>query len=198
MIKTIIKYILSYFGYEIISSIKHFPIPEATSFEKNIINKGLKFSMTNEVRIWTLIQSIKYIYKNNIAGDFVECGVFKGGNLLVYKTLNDHFKLNKNIYGYDTFEGMTEPGKEDKTISGNFTANKLSSENNKFDNNGFNYWCYSSIDEVRKNLNITNIENSKIKLIKGRVEDTLLNKNSIPEKISILRLDTDFYISTKI
>ena len=35
-------------------------------------------------------------------------------------------------------------------------------------------------------------------LIQGMVENTLLNKDNIPDQISLLRLDTDFYESTKI
>jgi hypothetical protein len=58
-------------------------------------------------------------------------------------------------------------------------------------------WCYSSHDEVIKNIS----ENTKIDnifLIKGNVEQTLLEEKNLPEKISILRLDTDWYASTKI
>ena len=54
-----------------------------------------------------------------------------------------------------------------------------------------------SLEDVKKNIKKnTNIDN--IFLIKGKVENTLRNKKKLPKKISILRLDTDFYESTKI
>ena len=49
---------------------------------------------------------------------------------------------------------------------------------------------------VKKNiLRYSNINN--IKFIEGEVEKTLLYEENLPKKISILRLDTDFYSSTK-
>jgi len=59
---------------------------------------------------------------------------------------------------------------------------------------GFNEWCYSPLEEVQKNLYSTNYPKEKITFIKGKVEETI--PNIIPEKISILRLDTDWYEST--
>ena len=54
-----------------------------------------------------------------------------------------------------------------------------------------------SLEDVKKNIREnTNINN--IFLIKGKVENTLRNIKKLPKKISILRLDTDFYESTKI
>ena len=42
-----------------------------------------------------------------------------------------------------------------------------------------------------------NTSSNKYKLIKGPVEDTLNVEENLPKKISVLRLDTDFYESTK-
>ncbi|NJL62444.1 MAG: hypothetical protein HC903_12175 [Methylacidiphilales bacterium] len=60
-----------------------------------------------------------------------------------------------------------------------------------------NTWCFSSFDEVRNNFESTLSKVNHIKMIKGKVEDTLTIPENIPEKIAILRLDTDFYESTK-
>jgi len=54
-----------------------------------------------------------------------------------------------------------------------------------------------SLDDVKRNIK-KNTKIDNIFLIKGKVEDTLKNKRKLPKKISILRLDTDFYESTKI
>ena len=50
---------------------------------------------------------------------------------------------------------------------------------------------------MQKNIK-KEVNNNKIRLIKGPVEKTLLNNENLPDKISLLRLDTDFYESTKI
>ena len=60
-----------------------------------------------------------------------------------------------------------------------------------------NGWAFCSLADVNKNLNDT-VPKNNINLIEGKVEETLLNEKNLPNKISILRLDTDWYASTKI
>ena len=100
---------------------------------------------------------------------------------------------DRQLYLYDTYEGMSEPTENDVAHTG-ATAAKLLDEQNKDVQESV--WCYSSIDEVRSNLSLTGYPSDKIFFIKGKVEDTLLHQ--IPGKISLLRLDTDWYESTKI
>ena len=57
--------------------------------------------------------------------------------------------------------------------------------------------CYCSIDAVKRNLSETKFPKNFIKYIKGDVEYTLNDINNLPNKISLLRLDTDWYKSTK-
>ena len=78
---------LKNFGYKIIT-LQSNKIEEATSDENLLIKKCMQYSMTPYIRMWTLINSINYISSNNIKGDFVECGVWKGGNLILYNILN--------------------------------------------------------------------------------------------------------------
>lgn len=191
--KIINENFLNKFGYNF-SQFKNVDemIEEMTHEEKQIITKCLKYSMTTKPRMWALLNSINYIFNKNIQGDFVECGVWKGGNLILYNILNEKRKLNRNIYGYDTFEGMPLPGENDFKYDGSSAIN-LFNKNIKSKNG----WCKSTIDEVEKNI-LKECPKNNINLIKGRVEDTLLIEKNIPEKISILRLDTDFYESTKI
>jgi O-methyltransferase len=51
--------------------------------------------------------------------------------------------------------------------------------------------------KLKKILSQSNFDSEKIIFIIGDVSETLLNLNNIPEKISLLRLDTDWYKSTK-
>ena len=188
------KKFLQKFDYKIIK-LQSKKIVEATLDENLLIEKCIQYSMTPYIRMWTLINSINYVSTNNIEGDFVECGVWKGGNLILYNLLNKKKNLNRKVYGYDTFEGMSVPSVFDfkeKNLSKTYINNFYKKKNSKSGG-----WSKSTIDEVKKNIQKESCLDN-IKLIKGKVENTLLNNDNLPKKISILRLDTDFYESTKI
>lgn len=214
-----VKKIFEYFGYSVKKIYKDkvfqfprdfFPI-EMTDIHKKIIRDSEIYSMTGRIRMSLLIKCIEHIHRKNIEGDIVECGVWKGGNLICAQFYLNHFNSKKKIIGFDTFEGMTEPSKIDiqelqiKTNDKNDldlnlrkrSASETMSTTDKHSNEGKNIWAYCSINEV-KDIIKAKVPNNNIKLIKGSVEETLLVKDNIPEKISLLRLDTDFYESTKI
>lgn len=170
-------------------------IAESSDEDDLMMEISLKYSMTPKVRMWALVQSIKYLINNNIKGDIVETGVFRGGNLILSKKLLNSYEPNskRKIWGYDTFEGMTEPTENDRDIFGE-DPRKFWEKSQKQE---YNDWCYSSIDEVRNNF--TKETNSNlVELIKGPVEQTLRVKENLPDQISLLRLDTDWYESSKI
>ena len=161
---------------------------------KNIYSELSKYTMTGQLRVDALIESVDYVINNNIEGSIVECGVWRGGSTMAAATrLDQQLNYDKEFYLYDTFEGMSKPTKEDhskielKDPSETF-------ENLKNNDNSSN-WCYASLNEVKNNLKKINYPFEKFHFIKGKVEDTI--PSTIPEKISILRLDTDFYESTK-
>jgi hypothetical protein len=167
-------------------------IIEASKIEEKLIQKCLQYSMTNTERMWSLIQSFHHVRQESLSGDFVECGVWKGGNIILLKKLIHKFNFKKKIYGFDTFEGMVEPTSYD--VNYNDKSAKKMFDEHKEKKIGF---AMCSLEEVRKNIiKNTNVDN--ILLIKGKVENTLKIKKNLPKKISILRLDTDFYESTKI
>ena len=186
------KNFLNKFGYKLGKIGKSQTIEEMTLEENVIIDKCLNYSMTTKIRMWSLLNSINYISNNNIEGDFVECGVWKGGNLILFNLMKHKKKLNREIWGYDTFEGMPLPGEFDLKSDGTSSID-LYNQKSKRDVG----WCKSTLDEVKNNL-IKESSIDKVHLISGKVEETLLIKENVPEKISILRLDTDFYESTKI
>jgi len=91
---------------------------------------------------------------------------------------------------------MTEPTRYDVDTENN-SASTLMKKTNKKDQE-FSIWAYSSLENTKKNI-YKNIKSKKnLKLIQGKVEDTLVIKENVPKKISLLRLDTDWYESTKI
>ena len=168
---------------------------EANEYERNIINECGKFSMTGSVRMWALVQSMKHISNNKINGAFVECGVWKGGNLALMQRFCDDHKIDKSIYGYDTFEDMTEATSDDIDLHGVYASDEMNSTVKT--ENIHNIHSFVGLQQVEKNLKTLNCLKG-IRLIKGRVEETLIIPENLPSEISILRLDTDWYESTKI
>ena len=152
------------------------------------------YTMTSLERLYSLYKAVNYIIQNNIEGDFVECGVWKGGSalmigkMLALKNIND-----RKIFLYDTYEGMSEPTENDKDYSGK-SANRLLEESSIEVQNSI--WCYSSFEEVKNTIALSGLLEENIVMLKGKVEDTITNDLPM-SKIALLRLDTDWYESTK-
>jgi len=160
--------------------------------DRKLINQVRPYTMTSEERMIQLIRGVQYIISNKIEGDFVECGVWKGGSsMLIALTLQIMNVNDRKIWMYDTYEGMSDPTVEDKHFDGS-DAQKLLNETNRLEDQ---IWCYSTFEEVEENIKSTKYPFHLIQMIKGKVEDTI--PENLPLKISLLRLDTDFYESTK-
>jgi O-methyltransferase len=196
IIKKIIKKIFSYTNYSIIrtnnfNDRSYDRIVEANKEDNLNIDLAIKFALCSKSNLWSLIQSIKYIANKKIGGDFVECGVFTGGSLGILSHYAEKYSLDCKVYGFDTFEdGFSNAPLSDKDI----TIKGIKVEPEKKIKN-----FYPTKEAVKKNLEnfFKNIKYSPI-LIKGDVLKTLKDPKNIPDKISILRLDTDLYLTTKI
>ncbi len=188
MIKNKIQKGLSQLGYKIERLDSTF---KNNFLFKQILSKVKNYTMTNSKRIFYLHHSINYIVKNRIKGDIVECGVWKGGSVMTiaYSLLKKKNK-SKNIYLFDTFTGMSTPTKKDYLYLNKKKTAKQLLKNDEY------LKCIANIAEVKKNVFSTNYPKKKFKFIVGDVLNTL--KKNIPNKISLLRLDTDWYESTKI
>ena len=192
-----IKQIIRSFGFDIVRyhkylSSENFP----PDFDQDAIDTILRvssFTQTSPERLFTLCEAIRYIVANNISGDIVECGVWKGGSIMaIAYTLIQLSEGDRNLYLFDTFEGMTEPSDKDISNAGEY-ASDLLKRSKKEDRKSI--WCYSNIEEVRASVLSTGYSDDKIHFIKGKVEDTI--PEQAPKLISLLRLDTDWYESTR-
>jgi O-methyltransferase len=146
--------------------------------------------------------AITYILKNNIEGAIIECGV--GDGHFEHIWINELMKHNtlRDIYLYDTFKGLVAPSEYDYTCKDArlYTMNQDEVYNtwkSHIINEEINGWCYSPLDYVRNKLNSTGYPENNLHYIVGNVMETLKDKTKIPEKIAILRLDTDWYESSK-
>jgi hypothetical protein len=145
-------------------------------------------TMTSLERMYALYSATRYIVANGIAGDLVECGVWRGGSvMLMAHTLMRVGDTTRTIWLYDTFTGMTPPQPDDvQTMSGR-PAREVLAE----DRSGL-FHGVAPRAVVEQNLARTGYPN--FRLIEGDVLTTL---TSAPQTIALVRLDTDWYASTR-
>lgn len=192
MMKTFINNMAKKFGYEIVAYDKG-GIPRDMAVEpfREMYDLCKPFSICSVAAMFALYTSIEYIVNNGIQGDFVECGVYKGGSAMFMAHTLRHFnQTSRKIYLYDTFEGMSTPTEEDRSIHGDYAGDLL----NREDKTAEQMRCFSPLEEVTKNMESTNYPKRNVCFVKGKVEDTI--PDVVPDKIALLRLDTDWYEST--
>jgi hypothetical protein len=183
-----VRRFFQFFGYEIVKTGGDY-----TPDDLEIMAKVKPFTATGNERIGGLINAVKYLSHNRIEGDFVECGVWRGGSMMAAMlTLLQLGDTSRHFYLYDTYEGMTPPTDKDVTYDQTRAADLLAITEN--DKEGHSYWCVAGLNDVQRNIFSTGYPKDKIHFIKGRVEDTL--PASIPKRVALLRLDTDWYEST--
>ena len=157
-----------------------------------IYNDVKPYTMTSPERVFGLIEAVKYISKNKIEGSIAECGVWKGGSMLaIAKTLLYMNDGDRKLFLYDTFSGMSAPTDADKTYDDKSAATLLK----KSDLKTSDVWAYSGLDEVKATMSHSGYKEELVRYVEGKVEDTI--PGTVPGKIALLRLDTDWYESTR-
>lgn len=173
------------------------PGPSAAAFgdlspeARHVLETVQPFTLTSGERIASLINAVEYISSNAIPGDIAECGVWKGGSMMaVALTLAARNDFSRDLWLYDTFAGMTEPTDRDVRFDGATAQSELHQTPI-----GTGVWCSSPLEEVERNIFSTGYPPEKIHLVKGKVEETI--PAQMPARLSLLRLDTDWYESTR-
>lgn len=166
-------------------------LPDYSDAERAIISTATPFTMTTVERMAALLSATTYVTKNKIPGDIAECGVWRGGSMMIVAlTLLAYGDRTRSLYLYDTYEGMSVPTGDDKDLYGVSAEAQL-----RRDPRGTGIWCYAGLEDVRANMLSTGYPENKIHFVKGKVEDTI--PNTLSSKLALLRLDTDWYVSTK-
>ncbi len=186
--------VLGKFGLRIVRTSKL--VDESLDMDQEFLstyNRCRPYSMTQMQRMYALYKAVEYVTRYQILGDIVECGVWKGGScMLCALELARHGSTDRQIYLYDTFKGMAPPTEKDVAFEG---AGMKKRWHEMQSGEHHNEWCYSSLEDVKKAVFSTGYPTERFTFVEGKVEDTI--PDVIPEKIAILRLDTDWYESTK-
>jgi hypothetical protein len=168
-----------------------YPDFEPSHFET--LNLVRPYTRTSPERIHAVIEAVRYVIRRGIPGAIVECGVWRGGSMMAAaRTLLALRVTDRNLYLFDTYEGMSAPSDRDVDLSGRRAANVLA-ESSRTDESS--YWCYASLDDVQRSVASIGYPEARVHYVRGKVEETV--PAQAPAEIALLRLDTDWYESTK-
>ncbi len=185
--KRIARRFLQSIGYELVRSEHSGWGPE----NQETIEFVAPYTMTSPQRVSAVVDAVTYVVKNQVSGAFVECGVWAGGSAMAAaRTFAAQGDTGRELYLYDTFEGMSEPTALDKNARGEQAAALLSQKGNRE-----SVLCYASLKDVRDNMAKVDYPRDRVHFIQGKVEDTI--PGDAPDQIALLRLDTDWYESTR-
>jgi len=172
-------------------SLEDYPVPDIDRDPvfTRIFEEAREFTMTGKETMFALYEAVRYACTRRIPGDFVECGVWRGGSALVAALTMRELGDVRGLYLYDTFDGMTAPTELDVDLEGGRAADYI----DQYGDEG--HWCYADEREVRELFESRGF-GDKVRIIRGDVLQTLQDVR--PQSISVLRLDTDWYESTKL
>ena len=170
---------------------------ELDASDLEIINyvRAANLSMGSYDNLYTTALACKHVIEMEIEGDFVECGVYRGGHSIIAAEIFNRYGVEKKVYLFDTFKGMTEPTSNDFSLGSGLPA-RIKYNNRKYKDHVD--WAYCSLIEVKKNFIDAKLMHNNIIFVEGDVLQTIPSKVNSPASISFLRLDTDWYESTKI
>lgn len=173
-------------------------LQHASSADRAIVERALPYSIAGVPRLLAVVDAVRYCIARGIEGPFAECGVWRGGAVLAMAlTLQELGQQTREIYLYDTFEGMTPPTEAD--VSGldrpaletwqDAARSQRRAWPELFDPGVFNE------DSVRALLLNTGYPHDLLHFVRGPVEQTV--PAQAPARLALLRLDTDWYESTR-
>jgi O-methyltransferase len=152
------------------------------------------YTMTSARSVIGLCEAVEYIVKNEIVGDFVECGVWRGGSIMAAAITLLRLGINdRELYLFDTFAGMPAPSEADRSLT---APDQRPADRWQRDlREDHNEWAYAPLEAVLANVASTGYPREHVHLVKGPVEETIPDR--APQSIALLRLDTDWYSSTR-
>lgn len=149
-----------------------------------LCNAVAPYTKSSPERLLAMIRALETI--QHIPGDIVECGVWRGGNIALARVI----RPERRCWLFDTFKGMTKPEAIDKKRNGASALAKYKAKNGQS-------WQAASVSDVVASLRALGVYDvDRLQFIEGDVCETLY-RGVLPERIALLRLDTDWHASTK-
>lgn len=157
----------------------------------NTLSAVRNYKLAPPKRIAALVDAVRYVSRKKSPGAIVECGVWRGGSMMAVARTLLELGEHRDLYLFDTFAGMTAPSPDD------IDHRRMRAEERFLESQSdhYNEWCYASLEDVRKNLFMTGYPEDRCHFVEGDVLDTI--PAPYFDEIAILRLDTDWYESTR-
>ena len=139
-------------------------------------------TMVGRKRLENLLYCAQKVIEDNVPGDFIETGVWRGGSTIFMRAILKSYGISdRNIWVADSFEGLPAPNADTyPTDKGDI--------HHTFDE------LRVDIDVVKNNFSRYGLLDDQVKFLKGWFKDTL--PTAPIEKLAIARLDGDMYEST--
>lgn len=130
-----------------------------------------------------VVQScIEHVLADNVPGDFIETGVWRGGTCIFMRgVLWSYGIADRTVYVADSFEGLPPPD------VANYPQDAAMSLHD-------NPYLAVSVDQVQENFSRYQLLDDRVKFIKGFFKDTLPTLRDCTW--AVVRLDGDMYEST--
>jgi hypothetical protein len=182
------------------------PVPEpppdvfagVSPVDERIVRQAFPYTMTGHARLIALVDAVRYCVSRDVPGAFAECGVWRGGSVLaMLLTLQDMEVTDRDVYLFDTFEGMTAPTEADVSMLDQpalQTWNEAHGREERPWGSIFGPEAFNE-DDVRATVLSTGYPAERIHFVRGPVEETI--PGQAPGSLALLRLDTDWYESTR-
>jgi hypothetical protein len=157
------------------------------SFIRHYINSSA-VSMLSLQRLDHLQSCIEQVIADGIAGDLIETGVWRGGaTIFMRAVLKAYGVTDRAVWVADSFEGLPEPDAEKFPLEAKAHQGEVMKKT-------YNHFAVS-LEEVQRNFSAYGMLDGQVRFLKGWFKDSL--PNAPIETLSILRLDGDFYESTR-
>jgi len=169
-------------------------LPDVPAADRATVAAVAGYTLTSAERVVALCAAVRYVVEAAVPGALVECGVWRGGSVLaMLRTLLDCQVTDRDVVLFDTFDHMPPPGAEDVDLLGVSARayHEAFARGDAYDH-GFDYLPF---DAVRRLLVGSGYPEQRLRFVPGLVEETV--PEQAPERIALLRLDTDYYQSTR-
>lgn len=171
-------------GYELRKKGPEYP-RDYEAHEIECIEAARPYTQTGPPRMIALLRALEHVSATGVPGAVVECGVWKGGSMMLAARTLLRLGDRRPLVLFDTFEGMSAPTEADVDYQGTRAGDHMDE---------YVPHTRAGLEEVRRNLLGTGYPEDALHFVQGKVEDTL--PGHAPETIALLRLDTDWYEST--
>ena len=170
---------------------KQAPLPRGVDErDRGTLRRVRPRTMTSWTKLQALVLATRYIHEHEIPGDIVECGVWRGGSMQAVALTLQQLGAQRHLHLFDTFEGMPPPGEHDVRHDGE-PAQALLDDADR----DAAVWAVADLPDVQRAMAEIAWPEDLVSYHEGLVEDTIPSR--APDQIALLRLDTDWYSSTR-